>query len=292
MQQLATVRAKLDHVKNICWWRVGLLGSVLLGGACSDPEDAPADDAGGFDVAAHLLATGVGAQSEAPPHGVPEHWDWVTGAVGTQTAPPGDAYTHANYWGAVFRGAANTTPTNTLVELRRCSFWLLYQGETSWLQVPTSAALGGSTFSPTYDAGGPDPDVLESDQTGARVVPAPDHIWHFWPENGYQPIRDRDQIVEVLTNCQTRLALRDSAGPDDRASADYLVHVGADWRDPADPGCANDAYICPSLGVGRFERVRSDWRNTSFHSVSSADLEAGIPLPPASAFGLPPGAED
>jgi hypothetical protein len=117
------------------------------------------------------------------------------------------------------------------------------------------------------------------------VVPAPGHIWHFWQGNSYQPLPS--SVIEILSNCQARLGLRDVAGPDDRADADYLVHMGADFRDPSDPSCQNDANICPSFGVSRLERVTSAWRNHTFHSLTPVDIDDGVPLPPGALFALP-----
>jgi hypothetical protein len=234
----------------------------------------------------HLLASAEGAPSEKPPQGVPAHWSWVAGSTTPTTVPPDSDYTHANYWGAVFRDESNTTPANTKIELRNCSFWILHQGESEWMKVANGPALGGGTFSPTYASGGPNPDVLTDFENGSDVVPAPGYIWHFWPDDSYQPVR-QNEIREVLSNCQSRLALRDASVEDDRAAAGYLVHMGIDWRDPNDPGCADTNYVCVSFGVSRFETVETHWRNHTFHSLTAADLEAGVPLPPTSLFKLP-----
>lgn len=248
------------------------------GGAPGAPTGAE------VDVLAQILATAEGAKSEAPPTGVPSDWSWVAGATSTRTTPPRPEYTHANYWGALFRGESDVTPANTLVELRACSLWYLSEGSPTWEKADASAQLGGSTFSPTYASGGPEPQVLAALPTGIDVVPAPGYIYHFWQANSYQPIPP--EVREILVNCQSRLSLRSATAADDRTQADYLIHVGADFRDPNDPNCANDSYICPSWGVGRFERVTSDWRNHTFHSLTQQDIDAGTPLPPTSLFGL------
>jgi hypothetical protein len=256
----------------------GLAGAAAAG---ASSQETPSN----FDIKAHLLASAEGAPSEAAAAGVPSNWDWVAGATRTSTSPPDAAHSSANYWGALFRGPTNTTAANTLVQLRNCSMWFLKEGATEWTKTDSSAELGGATFSPTYAGGGPDPIVLEALATGINVVPAAGHIWHFWQGNSYRPVQGK--VREIITNCQSRLGLRNAGGQDDRAEADYLVHMGADWRDPNDPSCANDDYICPSWGVSRFERVTTAWRNHTFHSVTKADLDAGVPLPPASLFSAP-----
>ncbi|MDX2024076.1 MAG: hypothetical protein SF187_27800 [Deltaproteobacteria bacterium] len=237
-----------------------------------------------FDVPKHLLATAEGTKSEAAPSGVPATWSWVVGATAPKLSPPTAAHTHANYWGAVFRGPSNNTPSNTHVEIRECQAWVLYRGSTQWVRIDNDVGLGGSTFSPTYAGGGPAP-LLTKQTSGADVVPAPGYIWHYWPSNSYQAIRSTE-VREVISNCQTRLALRDPKGTDDRDTADYINHVGIDWRDPADPACVNSNRVCPSFGVSMFFKVGKEWRNNTFHSVTKADIDAGVPLPPASMFAV------
>lgn len=284
------------------WFSVGLLGvgcsaspSMPRSGAGSagfDPAGGGAasgtsQELGDIDVREHLLASAEGAPSEGLPAGVPISWSWVAGATSTRTTPPSVAYTHANYWGAVFRGAANSTPSNTQLEIRRCTMWFLRPGAAEWSQTGASPLLGGATFSPSYAGGGPDPLVRAAQPGGLDVVPAPGYIFHFWQDNGYQPLDGA--VQEIVSNCQARSSLRSATASDDRASADYLIHMGADFRNPADPSCQNDQYICPSWGVGRLERVTTAWRNHTFHSLIRADLDAGVPLPPASIFRLPAG---
>lgn len=252
-------------------------GGAETGGNSGDP---PLE----LDLVAHLMASRTGAASEAAPSGVPSDWSWVSGATETETTPPSSSYTHANYWGAIFRGVTNASPENTLVEIRNCTMAFLLEGDSVWTLADSSVELGGATFTPTYGGGGPKPVVLQQQSTGVDVVPAIDHIYHFWQANGYQPVPE--PIQEIITNCQARLALRRADGADDRSEADYLIHMGADFRDPGDPNCSNDGYICPSFGVSRFERVQIEFRNHTFHSLTEDDIENGTPLPPAELFDL------
>src|SRR5689334_10777854 len=84
---------------------------VAGGGSMAGPDVPAVVAAEPIDVRAHLLASAEGSASEEAPSGVPTTWDWVTGATPTRTTPPSAAYTHANYWGAIFRGPQNATPT-------------------------------------------------------------------------------------------------------------------------------------------------------------------------------------
>lgn len=255
------------------------MGSVIVLGFCIMCVGAQ-------NVGDTLLACQPGTSSEAAPYGVPSYWSWVAGAVVGDDLNHSDPYTHVNYWGAVFRGESNTTPSNTEVQIANTTFWVLYHGATSWVKIQgqTPPNLGGGTFSPTYEGGGPNA-TLRHTTEGTFVVPAPGYIWHFWYGNSYQPCDNN--IREMLVNSQVRLVKKNAGGTDDRAQADYLIHLGADMRNPGDPGCANDGYVCPSFGVGKFFRVTSNWRNVSFHSVTQADINAGVPLPPASIMASP-----
>jgi len=241
-----------------------------------------------FSVTQHLLNTTEGSKSEATPYGVPGNWDWVAGATlnNLSAAPP---YTHANYWGAVFRGLSNTTPANTEVQIKLTSMWILYKGASQWIEFQNqSTSLGGATFSPTYNSGGPAP-ALRHTAEGSFVVPAPGYIWHFWHGPGYESIQNN--IREILVNTQVRLVLKDPYKADDRNQADYLIHMGADKRNPNDPNCKNNNYICPSFGVGKFVQVTNEWKNASWHSITQADIDNNIPLPPAEIFAQPPVAD-
>lgn len=265
------------------------VGLVCVGIACAASPHRTSDSGAGElpATAAHLVATAGGSPSEAAPYGVPPSFSWVSGAEARPTRMPGPEYTHANYWGAIFRGATNTTPPNTVIQVRNCSLWLLYADEPEWTHIGPHYQLGGATFTPSYgDASAVQPRSLAQAATGADVVPADGYIWHFWPADSYQPVRG-EAAKEVLVNCQARFTLADAAQVDDRGSADYLIHVGADWRNPSDPSCANDNFICKSFGVGRLERLGASWRNHTFHSLTAAEIAAGAVLPPEAVFALP-----
>ncbi len=253
------------------------------GGQLPGTPDSPAPTA--FDVKKHILETAEGAKSEAPPYGVPSNWSWVIGSTET-TVKYKSNYTHANFWGAIFRGLSNSTPSNTMVELRNCSFWLLYDDQTTWEKIDAQGPeLGGGSFTPTYGGGTADPD-LQLIATGARVIPAPGNIWHFWPQSGYTPIRF-DHVREALSNCLARLVQKNPQGADDRQAADYLIHMGADWRDPNDPPCANNGYVCMGFGASKMYKITTQWRNCTFHTLTAADLQNNLPLPPGEIFTFP-----
>lgn len=255
------------------------------GASAQTPSPAPSPTPSNQSVKNHLLATATASASEAAPYGVPNHWSWVAGAV-LNTLTLSAPYTHMNFWGAVFRDAQNSTPDNTEVQIAHTSFWVLYEGASQWqkFQGQTPPALGGASFSPQFGPGSGNP-ILRTTSAGSFVVPYPENIWHYWHGDGFQP--SPNTLRAVLVNTQTRLVLRDANGPDDRHMAGYLIHVGADKRNPNDPNCALDQYICPSLGVSKMFRIHSDWRNATFHSLTQADLDAGLPLPPAEIFTLP-----
>lgn len=236
-----------------------------------------------------LLNSAPGQRSEAAPAGVPSNWSWVAGAVvddhDLDHNPP---YTHINFWGAVFRDTRNVTPANTEVQIANSTFWLLRDGATQWelFQGQTPPDLGGASFSPQYHGGSGDP-ILRHNSQGTFVVPYTGDIWHFWHGDGYEP--STNNIREMIVNTQARLVLRNANGVDDRSQAGYLIHMGADLRNPNDPGCALDNYICPSFGVGKFFIVTNEWRNMPFHSITQADMDAGMPMPPPGIFVLPGG---
>ena len=194
-----------------------------------------------------------------------------------------DNYTHANYWGAIFRGKSNTTPVNTLVQIRNTSMWVLYNDTNLWIELQNQKSkLGGASYSPTYNAGGAAPQLNQTIE-GAFIKPAPGCIWHFWNGGSYRPIR-YNNIKEILVNTQVRLVLKDPNGTDDMNQADYLVHLGADWRDPNDPNCAKTNYICTSFGISKFKKISNEWINCTFHSITKKDIDNGIPLPPLGIF--------
>jgi len=272
--------SSIRPIKNNFVWMKNSF-TILLALICLNIHSAVSQT---FNLTQYLIESAQGSPSEATPYGVPGNWDWVAGAT-LSSLSAASPYTHANYWGAVFRGMSNTTPANTEVQIKLLSMWVLYNDADGWIQFQDqSSNLGGGTFSPTYKSGGPAP-ALRHTSEGSFVVPAPGYIWHFWHGPGFEPIQNN--IREILVNAQVRLVLKDPNGVDDRSLADYLIHMGADKRNPNDPNCANNNYICPSFGVGKFVQITNEWKNASWHSISQSDIANNIPLPPADIFAQP-----
>lgn len=250
--------------------------------AFADSTPPPPPPPPNFDIKSHLLDSANGARSEETPYGVPSHWSWVAGADGAKTSPPA-GHSIVNYWGAVFRNQSNQTPANTHVEIRNCTFWVLYDDQAQWVKLQ-DPPLGGASFSPTYFGGSGSPELTHVPD-GANVVPHTGDIWHFWAASGQAPIR-HNNVKDVIVNCRARLALKNPSGTDDRGSAGYIIHLGADWRNPNDIGCANTNYICPSFGVGKFYTVTNEWRQMAYHTLSAQEINGGATLPPPAVFGL------
>ncbi len=241
----------------------------------------------------------TGAPNEGIPNGVPSTWDWATGAGQTNLVPDpppdtsgpytGVPYSSSNYWGLIYREQGYSVVSNTQVQLANCQYWVLPTGSNTWsLLQDESRGLQGGNWTEDFSASAGDLAFLPGTASSPEsvITPPMGENAHFWPAGWYVT---PPSLRAAVTVCRVRLVVANASLPDNRASARYLLEMGADWRH-ADSTCHlyPTGNICSPIEDGKFIRITSQWRDGIMSTMSSSDLQS-LPLPPASAFVLPDG---
>lgn len=227
-----------------------------------------------------LAANAPGTVHDARPHGVPSGYSWSGRAALDRTTPPSADSAYMNLWGHVYADETNVRPANTRVAVSRCELWALPATGTTWVRLQGSASVEGGAWSEDYTRNG-GPYSIRTEADGSQSF-APADGWnaHFWSRAALALVPTGTRAF--VSACSARLVLADPAGVDDRASARYLLGLGADWR-TSTYGCpvVNGITVCSGVGTGRFTRVTNQWQRVVFSSVLAGDVASTPPLPAA-----------
>jgi len=272
---------------------------TVSGAAFVGPADASASNSkyvqfgngsnAGLSISALLANFTDGSAGEALPHGVPTSYSWEAHASGSGTTPPAPNSNYIDWWGQVYVDTTDVHAANVQVELDNCQFWALANGSNTWQNLQNSSAgWGGGNYTEDFTSSNGSLAFTNGHDSGAvSVVPLEGYNAHFW---GQQALISISSLQAAITVCRTRLVLANASGPDNRSSAHYILSTGADWRQ-SNYACpvVNGVTICDGLGVGKFIKITSAWRDAIFSTMSQAQLSS-FPLPPPAAFVLPDGA--
>ncbi|WP_413584399.1 beta strand repeat-containing protein [Bdellovibrio sp. HCB274] len=163
-----------------------------------------------------------------------------------------------NAWMQVFEAEGNTA-TNTRVEYRSLKIYVLSQSTRTW-------SLLKNDLKPVYTDTWKYPFDFDSDG-GDRAEPSGGVSFKakyplFAHGYGGQLIIVPSDVRAVFVTMDTRLILDNASGTDDRASARYLVNVGADYWPDAD-AINNTWPYAPGAGQGRFILATPEWRKAT-----------------------------
>jgi hypothetical protein len=261
-----------------CLFLTALLGGCLLAGCHTGNDIGAAQSVGNARVSAsNSIETVVDDMKlchEAIPHGVPTTFNW-------QQCPRkgGDP---ANMraiipWGQVYETVAGNPATNTRVQLRDLKVYYLSKKRKRWLYVTGATLVAGAAYREDFAGDASiSPDIRTEPDGTVSVKAGGGYNFHFWPSTGRSTISASD-IVGVFATCQARLILHDPAQPDDRASAQYILSVGADyWKNLTTGWCAD--WTCNyDAGIGRFRFVQNDWQAFNMHSLSESAIRSNPP---------------
>jgi hypothetical protein len=211
----------------------------------------------------------------------------------------GFAFNAITAWGVIVDAGTSTsssnTSSNTRVELRNNQQWMMRQSDGSWHKVQDTSQPGaysyvwgnGSTCSSTE---GKVNQVKYADTGTVSYRPTGGcRNAHFFPGPRGDISFMKTDVGCVLSVVQARLRVEDPSRPDDRASAKYLIHMGADYypytsgtiastkpewcSDPSNPStCIN-----PGSGLARFRYVTNEWRLYAYTTCTMAQLKAHPP---------------
>jgi hypothetical protein len=185
----------------------------------------------------------------------------------------GNYLTHLLPWAVMFEGVGNNA-WNTRVQIRNLRAFVLSKSSGQWRQSHSADRLDGH-YCPqdgNYYGCSTGLDERAEASGGASIKPQPGMNVHGW--FGGRGAIDGPDVGAVVVTFESRLVLDDPQGPDDRASAKYLFHVGADYY-PGD----TQTVLMPSVAISRSKLISSDWKAfnmTTFSDVGSQEPGGGI----------------
>ena len=209
-------------------------------------------------------------------HGVPDAYDWANKPRLGRGNDPG-AFKAFIAWGQVYESAQGNLAINTRVQLRNLEAFLLSKKTNQWTRLQFSADVEGAAFKEDFanNASQPPQQRREPDG-GVSVTAGGGYNFHFWCSCGRSTIDPLD-IAGVFTTVQARLILNDAKIADDRATAQYLLGMGADyWLDQSAQWKA-DWSANGDVGIGRMKFVTNDWQAFNMTTVTLSDLEKNPP---------------
>ena len=209
-------------------------------------------------------------------HGVPAAYDWADKPRLGRGNDPG-VFKAFIAWGQVYESAQGNPAINTRVQLRNLEGFLLSKKTGQWTRLQFSVDVDGAAFKEDFanNASQPPQQRREPDG-GVSVTAGGGYNFHFWCSCGRTVIDPRD-VAGVFTTAQARLILGDATKPDDRATAQYLLGMGADyWLDQSGEWKA-DWSANGDVGIGRMKFVTNDWQAFNMTTLSLNDLEKNPP---------------
>jgi hypothetical protein len=179
-------------------------------------------------------------------------------------------------WGQLYEAAEGNPATNTRVHLRGLQAWILSRRDETWRRVQDPGPIAGSAYTEDFagDVNRP-ADVRDEPSGGISVTAGDGFNFHFWPVAGRIPI-DPEDVGGVFTTCQARLVLEDPAGRDDRATARYVLSIGADYWASLD-AVWDQWRTNGDVGIGKFKYVTTEWRAFNMTSVAADELRRNPP---------------
>lgn len=222
-----------------------------------------------------LIIDDMSLPHEGKPHGVPANFDWASGpSVGMGNAP--GEFRAITAWGQLYEDASGNPASNTRVQLRSIRLYVLSKADGNWHLLQSSAMVHGAAYVEDFAGDVNKPPAVRYEADGTLSVQAGDgYNYHFWPASGRASIDPAD-IAGVFSTVQARLILDDPNGIDDRASARYLLNMGADyWLSLSaqwDQWKTNGG-----VAMGRFRYVTPEWQSFNMATLGPAELRANPP---------------
>jgi hypothetical protein len=272
-----TVTAKYRH-----GWSYSATSNITVSTQTSGGGGGGTGGGGSSNVAAQIAGDMTGS-NEGHPHGVPSSYDFYSGpsiGEGNNIAPN----SAIEWWGVLYVGPNGNSATNTLVNVRASALYWLSASTGKWTSVPMSASQVDSDFFSedfSVDYGTTVPMRIESDGSYSFATTS-GKVAHFYAPYPRIPVDNAD-LAGVVAICEARLVLNNPSGPDDRASASFLLATGADPY-PATTGAGIENN--PNIGFGKFKYVQTAWRSFAMTTMTEAQL-ANNP-PPVDLKGILP----
>jgi len=224
--------------------------------------------------AAAQIAADMQGSNEGHPDGVPASYDWGNRPViglGNNFAPQAAL----EWWGGLFTGPSGNPATNTLVNVRSVSLYVLSKSTCIWhgYSFPYSQISSG-TYSADFvsDYGTSVAMRQETDGSFSFSVSA-GQVSHFYAPYPRVSVNPND-IGGIVALMEARLILKNANGADDRSVASYLLGSGVDpYPSTTGPGIENNQ----SVGNGKLKYVEDNWRSFAMTTLTQSQLASNPP---------------
>ena len=200
-------------------------------------------------------------------------------------------------WMVVFDGVGNAA-TNTRVEFRNAKAYYKSRSSGQWIFL-SEGAIDGWNYPKGLNPAADGPADIVSVGNGVMSVRPPNGDLHFHGWWNGRTLPAPADIAAIHITLQARLTVHNSAQPDDRSAARYLVQVGGDYYPDASLSIAAFAPVNynPGIGLSRSKLVGNGWQSYSFTtinvgvqdpggaSISEAELRSAPPPPNTTTVG-------
>jgi hypothetical protein len=246
--------------------------------------------------------------NDAPLAGIPSNYGWSRGPGyvfmgntprGTNT-PSWWKVENAKYksgtwwkavlpWVVVFDGI-NNKARNTRVQVRDLKIYQKSRKSGTWKMLNHSPGVEGENYPKSLQGESVSPADIRREADGSTSIrpPGGQTVFHGWGSD-FSDI-DGPDVAAIFVTLRARLVRDDPAGGDDRAAAQYLVHVGGDYY-PDRATRVSDlgpAYYFPGIGVSRSKLVTPEWQSFNFATIDVGVQDPGGSLSEAEFRSAPP----
>jgi hypothetical protein len=203
-----------------------------------------------------------------------------------------DLWTAYVQWFLIFEGVGNGA-NNVRVEVRNPRTYYLSRSTGRW-NVIGGFATGSTWFQAwkldlTWANDNVDLRRLPDGSVAVRVPRGSPNVMHgIWPQGKIDLSSIVPDMEALFTTVQARLVVDNPALPDDRQSANLLMHAGADYY-PTMTATSADSFP-PAAGVSRAKRITNEWQAFNFATLDVArqDYQGATASISASRFRINP----
>lgn len=211
---------------------------------------------------------------EGSPSGVPDYFDWAKKPRIGMGNNPG-SFKAFIIWGQVYTAQPGNPAVNTRVQIRNLKAWYLSKRTQRWILLQSGIKAEGAAYREDFAGDVNKPADVRNEPDGSiSIRTEKGYNFHFWLPQRVEI--DATDIGAIFTTAQAKLILHDPTTTNDRASARYMMSIGADyWSTLSAPW--DNFKTNGDVGIGRFKFVRNDWKAFNMTSATPEQLRQNPP---------------
>ncbi|MBW4615949.1 MAG: hypothetical protein KME21_22235 [Desmonostoc vinosum HA7617-LM4] len=204
------------------------------------------------------------------PHGVPESYDWASGARIDMGNDP-ENFQAMISWGQLYEAAEGNPANNTRVQIKDIKAYMLSKQDSQWHLLQSSTGVEGAAYREDFADDISKRADIRYEEDGSISAKAGDgYNYHFWCQTGRAPIQPYD-VAGMFTTIQARLVVDDTQASDDRSQARYLLSMGGDyWLDLTTDW--DNLTTNGDIAIGKFKYVTSEWQAFNMTTLSPDEI--------------------